>query len=333
MGNETVTINADGTVNHTKGYTARWQPLGGNQHRLTWNNGAIDTLTLSPDGRAMDGTNNYGNTVHVTCAGGSTPVPGTAPMCTPVGTWNWVGNETVTINADGTVNHTKGYTARWQPLGGNQYRLTWNNGAVDTLTLSPDGRAMDGTNNYGNTVHVTCAGGSTPAPGTAPMCTPAGTWRWVGNEIVTINADGTVNHTKGYTARWQPLGGNRYRLTWNNGAIDTLTLSPDGLVMDGTNNYGNTVHVTCGASDGGSPTSPGGTGGGGICSDPRTQAVMDEWLSRANPPDNTRPGWNVRYDSWGRMVGRTRPPQSPASRKASIRGSRAANTCGRSPRP
>jgi hypothetical protein len=32
---------------------------------------------------------------------------------------------------------------------------------------------------------------------------------------------------------------------------------------------------------------------------------MDDWLGRANPPDNRRWGWNVRYDAWGRIVGRT----------------------------
>ena len=44
-------------------------------------------------------------------------------------------------------------------------------------------------------------------------------------------------------------------------------------------------------------------GGGGICADPRTQAIMDEWLAQANPPENQQPRWNVRYDSWGWLVG------------------------------
>jgi hypothetical protein len=46
-------------------------------------------------------------------------------------------------------------------------------------------------------------------------------------------------------------------------------------------------------------------GGGGLCADPRTQSVMDEWLMRANPPENLQSGWNVHYDTWGRLVGRT----------------------------
>ncbi|MCK6685526.1 MAG: hypothetical protein L6R30_24265 [Thermoanaerobaculia bacterium] len=45
--------------------------------------------------------------------------------------------------------------------------------------------------------------------------------------------------------------------------------------------------------------------GGGPCSDRRTQGILDDWLAAANPPENQRPGWSVRYDSWGRLVGRT----------------------------
>jgi hypothetical protein len=48
-----------------------------------------------------------------------------------------------------------------------------------------------------------------------------------------------------------------------------------------------------------------GTAAARPCDDPRTQAAMDQWLAQASPPENQRPGWNVRYDSWGRLVGRT----------------------------
>ena len=237
--------------------------------------------------------------------GGGASASGAA-ACTPAGIWNWVDNATTVINADGTVTHTAGYTARWQSSGQNRYLFTWNNGAIDTLTLSSDGRAMDGTNNFGQAIHVTCAksGGGTPASTgmtlAGGVCTPAGIWNWVDNATAVINADGTVTHTAGYTARWQSLGQNRYLFTWNNGAIDTLTLSSDGRAMDGTNNFGQAIHVTCGAA--GVP--PGGQTGGG-CADPRTLATMDQWLASANPPENQRPGWSVRYEAWGRLVGNT----------------------------
>lgn len=48
-----------------------------------------------------------------------------------------------------------------------------------------------------------------------------------------------------------------------------------------------------------------GTGntGGGICDNPRTLAIMDEWLARAIPPQ--KPGESLRYEAWGRLVGKS----------------------------
>ena len=45
------------------------------------------------------------------------------------------------------------------------------------------------------------------------------------------------------------------------------------------------------------------SGSGGICDDPRTLAIMDEWLARAIPPQ--QPGESLRYEAWGRRVGRS----------------------------
>lgn len=58
----------------------------------------------------------------------------------------------------------------------------------------------------------------------------------------------------------------------------------------------------------------------GICDDPRTLALMDEWLARAIPPQE--PGESLRYEAWGRLVGRSRtatitvsgPPDTRLSR-------------------
>ncbi len=88
------------------------------------------------------------------CAGG---------RCTPAGTWNWLDGDRVVINPDGTVrgfhgNGSPSNDGSWVGLGGNRYRLSWRNGGwTDTLTLSADGTTMDGTNNVGRNVHVTCA--------------------------------------------------------------------------------------------------------------------------------------------------------------------------------
>jgi hypothetical protein len=66
--------------------------------------------------------------------------------------------------------------------------------------------------------------------------------------------------------------------------------------------------------------SSGGIGAGGICADPRTLGLMDEWLAAAIPPQ--KEGESLRYEAWGRLVGRSLtalitvngPPDTPLSR-------------------
>jgi LCCL domain-containing protein len=41
----------------------------------------------------------------------------------------------------------------------------------------------------------------------------------------------------------------------------------------------------------------------GICDDPKTLVLMDQWLSQAIPPQ--RKGESLRYEPWGRLVGRS----------------------------
>jgi hypothetical protein len=48
-----------------------------------------------------------------------------------------------------------------------------------------------------------------------------------------------------------------------------------------------------------------GAGGTGICENPRTEQLMNDWLSRAIVPQP--PGSSLRYDCWGRAVGRAAP--------------------------
>jgi hypothetical protein len=43
--------------------------------------------------------------------------------------------------------------------------------------------------------------------------------------------------------------------------------------------------------------------GGGICSNPKTQQIMDDWLLLAVPPQG--PKDRLRYEEWGRLVGET----------------------------
>jgi len=63
----------------------------------------------------------------------------------------------------------------------------------------------------------------------------------------------------------------------------------------------------------------GGTAGG-ICANPRVLGLMDEWLAAAVPPQ--KEGESLRYEAWGRLVGRSLtatitvngPPDTPLSR-------------------
>lgn len=246
----------------------------------------------------------YGGTI-IRRVGSSASTPG-GGACTPAGRWKWVDGAITVLHPDGTVTSTTGSTARWQHVGGNRYSLTWSNGSVDTLAVSADGRFMEGSNATGRFLKVECdnPGAGAPAP-SARGCTPVGEWKWVDGARTVLHPDGAVTSTSGASARWQNVGGNQIRLTWSNGSVDLLTLAADGLSMLGSNADGRSLNVQCISPGGGAPGSPGGSGAGGPCADPRLQAVMDQWLALANPPDNTRPGWSVRYDSWGRLVGRT----------------------------
>ena len=256
----------------------------------------------------------YGGSVITRIGSGGGPGTGTpgGGGCTPVGTWNWKGGATVVIRSDGSqqalVNGSAAFNGQWQSLGGGLYRLTWReNGAVDTLRLASDGMSMDGSNNFGDSVHVTCQ--TSRGEGQGAVCTPVGTWSWKGGAVVRIHADGSqeayTGSTRSFTGRWEPLGDRRYRLTWReHGAVDTLRLSPDGRIMDGSNNYGDSLHVTCQSSSDGAVSSGPASGGGG-CADPRTIGFLDEWLARAIP---TGQG-SYRFDSWARWIGKNETSQ------------------------
>jgi hypothetical protein len=91
------------------------------------------------------------------------------------------------------------------------------------------------------------------------------------------------------------------------GGTVTIEIRPGQASYTGSPRYGVTT-ANWGAWAGsyvfvGGPA--GGVGGGGICDDPRTLAIMDEWLARAIPLENQRQGYYLRYEAWGRLVGRT----------------------------
>lgn len=96
------------------------------------------------------------------------------------------------------------------------------------------------------------------------------------------------------------------------------TIAADGITVTGTYRcksggpYSWRATIRCDGDGSGGP--------GGICDDPRTLSIMDEWLARAIPPQ--KPGESLRYEPWGRLVGRSLtanvtvsgPPDTPLTR-------------------
>lgn len=74
------------------------------------------------------------------------------------GTWNWVSGQILVIHPDGAFEvfeeGGKVNQGHWENLEGRRYRLHHRYGGyIDTVTLSDDGNALDGTNNFGSQLH------------------------------------------------------------------------------------------------------------------------------------------------------------------------------------
>jgi len=162
VGGQTLQIYSDGSLRVYHGGSqinqGRWVNLSGRQYRLTHNSGGyIDTVTLSPDGNILDGKNNSGTQLHGTRQARAAVNPPAAIAPSIAGTWTWVSGQTLIVAANNTFEVFYGSgkinEGRWESLGGQRYRLTHRNGGwVDTITLSGDGRALEGTNNRGSRV-------------------------------------------------------------------------------------------------------------------------------------------------------------------------------------
>ena len=257
VGGQTLVIHHDGTfdvyLNGGKINEGHWTNLGRNQYRFVHRNGGyVDTVTLSPDGKALDGTNNQNATLHGSRSGPPDVTERPASNHPQLeGTWNWVGGQTLVLHRGGTfdvyLNGGRINEGHWENLGGDRYRFVHRNGGyVDTVTISPDGRALDGTNNQNATLHGSRTG--TPEVSVHPARPQLeGTWNWVGGQTLVIHHEGTfdvyLNDGKINEGHWENLGGDRYRFVHRNGGyVDTVTLSPDGNALDGTNNQNRALH-------------------------------------------------------------------------------------------
>jgi len=231
--------------------------------------------------------------------GGSVTAGPPANSTALVGTWTWFDGRTILMSSDGTFREDKpmGLTGKWQLTDAGQrlFTLVWSHGYTDHLNLSADGsRLSTVTKLFGTRT-------SSVPPPTPSDKSVIGTWTWFLNGPVSVYPDGTFRQPQsGLTGRWGLADPARrlYVFTWSHGYRDELILSTDG------NELANSAHWfgrrLSDVPDGAGGLGPGGIGGD-ACSNPNTMAIMDEWLSRAIPPQV--PGAGLRYEAWGRMVG------------------------------
>ncbi len=163
----TIVIYADGTFDlHQDGRLiggGQWTVLDASIRtlRLTYRpGGTVDTVALSADGRTLTGTSSDGAALRL--AKRSVAVAAGTIDADLVGTWNWVSGRTFVVFGDGTFDLYQGSNL----IGGGQWviadparrqvRLTHRGGrGVDTVTLSADGRVLEGKSSDGGAVKGT----------------------------------------------------------------------------------------------------------------------------------------------------------------------------------
>jgi hypothetical protein len=86
----------------------------------------------------------------------STPVVEKHDNSSPCGSWLWVGGSTVTIGKDGLTTNRgkKGNTSNkgiwhWTDEPNRKFQIQWENGFVDDITLSPNGKVLLWFNHQG----------------------------------------------------------------------------------------------------------------------------------------------------------------------------------------
>lgn len=185
--------------------------------------------------------------------------PGRPVHDDPVGTWDWVDGQVLTVRPDSqfVLQRSDGTTisqGRWELLESatRRYRLVHARGGyIDTVTLSADGWEMSGTANTGYRLQGRRRGDTTGTLGgwsSAFEELLAGTWDWSDGRIVVLRADRTFLVYSGNRqtdeGRWEvaDAAARRVRLAHRLATtIDTLALDRDGRTLDGTNSRGGRV--------------------------------------------------------------------------------------------
>ncbi len=159
---------------------------------------------------------------------------------------------------------TSGFAGQWQTQHGN-------------MTISVRGNQLSGNYGSGRTVSGTIVGNVF-----------TGTWRYPSGRWGGVRF--THNGHGGFSGAW----GNK------DGALGSAW---SGKCLTPGGGFGGVSGIGPGTGGGfsGMCAAVSGTGGTGICQNPRTEQLMNDWLSRAIP--RQKPGASLRYDCWGRAVG------------------------------
>jgi len=210
---------------------------GAQYHNAVW--ASIASIRFTPPGAPQQ------------AASVSVPRGGSVSGCDSlIGTWKWFTGKNHAFGPNGTSSASG---TSWQCVDSQRrvVRITWDNGKwVDTLTISPDGKRVEGTNQRGGRVWGVSHQGQTPAvqnipaPGSGsgqgatiavnPKCTPIiGTWRSEQNgRTIMVTADGRLNGNPRYTWSCHP-DGMHYNFRWDDGprviVWDDLRMDPDKL--------------------------------------------------------------------------------------------------------
>ena len=171
----------------------------------------------------------------------------------PVGTWDWVDGQTLVLRADSQFalyrsDGTMISQGRWELLESatQRYRLVHARGGyIDTVPLSADGWTLSGASNTGYRLEGRRRSDAATGWGGASEAQLAGTWDWADGRVLVLRTDRTFlaysGNRQSDEGRWQVLDAAARRIQLTHrlaGTTDTLVLSADGRMLDGTNNRG-----------------------------------------------------------------------------------------------
>ena len=91
------------------------------------------------------------------CISGIRSAAGLPPIgCSALfGSWRWSGGAQVRCSSDGVCSNSHGLSGRWSCIpDSSRFQVRWTRGEqvdafIDTFLISPDGRYLAGTNQYG----------------------------------------------------------------------------------------------------------------------------------------------------------------------------------------